>query len=428
MRQWVFVATVVVAAGGFVPTVCRSAVPSWTLVADAGNGLPSLPTGLGRTHLASDGANLYVTWENSFHLYPEAVAQVWKAPLATMQFVRMPSAGQALAVINGFAKSADGTMVAGGRNAQSGANNSTLPALEYFDTQRQVWVPSALSGAAGWPTPFMLSMTSAPNGDVWAGAKWSGLYYSKDNGRTFAFVDRDNGAQPAPNLNATGWVGDLMFLGNRLYTGSEATGLVYSDTPELSQTWLSADPNFRKATQSTPTVTTPGLEVGDLGNINALGAARDGSLIVVGFLSGASYLPGSVWHFDPQKLSTSLAANIPTNEFAFQGNGMSHVQTLPNGEMVLCGYHFPDVTHTDPGTVDDTGGCYRSVDNGASWSVFNQGLAYTDFGPISPDGVPFETNGSAGGLALVGSDLYLALANGRVYRYRTDHIFADTFE
>ena len=402
---------------------------TWTLWADASNGVPSLSGGtvsLGNAHLWIQNGNIYLAYFKGYLTNANSQAVVWVSSIANASFTPLPTTGQIIRTAYGLTVNDKDEPIVAGLNLDG---NPVSPKVSRFDHLQQAWVPATLSGGSNpsrivWPANLMNSITKAANGDIWAGGRWVGLYYSTDGGRSFFDVDRDYGTSASPNLNPTGWVADLAFdASGRLYTTSEATGLIYSDTPKQSNSWKSADPNFVKG--STP-ITTPGLIVGDLGNMYALGISNAGEVVMAGFASGASQ---SVWHFDPAALQTHPAIGIPDNEFFDQaGFGASHIVTAPNGQMFMMGYHFPDTAHVDSNTTDDTGGCYTSSDGGASWQEFNAGISFADYRVSASFFPTFESNGSAGGLAVDGNDVYVALANGRIYRYTTvpsDRIFSD---
>jgi len=296
------------------------------------------------------------------------------------------------------------------------------PIAFVLDKDSGQWIAATVSVPANLG---VFAMSRAPNGDIWFGAKWSRVYKSTDNGRSYSAIDDTakvtqsapcyypnvNGAQYdgaiyAINVDARGWV----------YAGTEGAGVIYSNDDGTS--WrpvdafacLAADP-----TQRNPA--SPMEPVSRSGNLGAIGFTKDNNPVWNGTQLFYYNWPSGIGFADLAAQTVAPVQGFP-QYFIYTGLQVSRIVTTRDGTLFLhsgTNGSFDPSPPPPPQQSQYSMGIYQSSD-GINWTQFNTGITSTN------DGL------SEGALAVDGYRVFTATTDGKVWFYDSgDGIFADGF-
>lgn len=273
----------------------------------------------------------------------------------------------------------------------------------------------------------VFAMARAPNGDLWFGAKWSRVYRSADGGRSYTAIDESplvqanapcyyptlsgnpgDGAIYSINVDSRGWV----------YAGTEGAGVVYSSDSGAS--WRPVDAFAcmpGNPTQHNPA--SPMEPVTRTGNTGAIGFTLQNNPVWNGTqLFSYNNWTSSIGYADLQTQTVLPATGFVTN-FIYLGLQVSRIVTSANGTLFLhSGANASFDPNPPPPPINSlySMGLYASGD-GVHWAQFNTGITSTNDG------------GSEGSLAVDGSRVFTATADGKVWYYDdTPTLFVSGFE
>jgi hypothetical protein len=285
------------------PNCAHAQTPTWQLWASG------LPGGYRpRIAVAPDHSIYYGLLSASAHgiLYKAGNALAPSGSFAAMPPIPYLSITNNIAALTTSANSEPVVGIFHGLAAQ----NLTDPIAFVFDGQQ--WITATVSVPANLG---VFAMARAPNGDLWFGAKWSRVYRSTDNGRSYTAIDEtalvaasapcyypaidgnpSDGAIYSINVDRRGWV----------YAGTEGAGVVYSSTMFLHSGPNAAfDPNPPPPPQTS--LYSMGLysssdgihwtqsNAGITGNNNG---GSEGSLAVDGNRVFTATSDGKIWYLD----------------------------------------------------------------------------------------------------------------------------------
>ncbi|GEM_PF-3430836 len=305
----------------------------------------------------------------------------------------------------------------------SAQGNLNDPIAFVYDWGANQWITAPVSVPANLG---VFAMARAPNGDIWFGAKWSRVYRSTDNGRSYTAIDESAlvaASAPCfyPTLGGVDADGAIYSINvdrhGRVYAGTETAGLVYSD--DNGATWKPADAFACLANDSSQRNPASPMEpLTRSGNLGAIGFTADDNVVWNG---------ANLWYFnalDPHWISSvafadmtaqtiTPAAGFVTN-FIYKGLQVSRIVTTAKGTLFL---HSGMNSSFDPNTPQSTTyslGIYRSPD-GVHWTAFNTGF-------------PNPNNGLAeGSLAVDGNRVFMAFGDGKIWYFDDDTLFFDGF-
>lgn len=298
------------------------------------------------------------------------------------------------------------------------------PIVFVFDNTTGQWITATVT------TPAILgafAMATAPNGDIWFGAKWSRIYHSTDGGRSYTAIDESplvaavapcsyptiygnnpsDGAIYSINVDRRGWV----------YAGTEGAGVVYSD--DRGATWKPVDAfacDPQNPTQHN--LASPMEPVTATGNTGAVGFTAANNPVWNGTdLYAYSNWPSSIGFADLAAQTVVPATGFLQN-FIFNGLQTEKIVTTANGWMFLhsgTNASFDPNPPPPPGHSTYSMGIYSSLD-GVHWTQFNTGISSNN------DGL------SEGSLAVDGNRVFTETSDGKVWYFDTDDtIFKDGF-
>jgi hypothetical protein len=304
------------------------------------------------------------------------------------------------------------------------SQNLNDPIAFVFDNTTGQWITASVN------VPALLgvfAMATAPNGDIWFGAKWSRIYHSTDAGRTYTAIDESalvaaaapcyypsiygnnpsDGAIYSINVDRRGWV----------YAGTEGAGVVYSD--DRGATWKPVDV-FPCDPQNPMkhNLASPMEPVTYTGNTGAVGFTGNNNLVWNGTnLYAYTNWPSSIGFADVASHTVVPATGFLQN---FINNGLQteRIVTTANGRMFLhsgTNANFDPNPPPPPGRSTYSMGIYTSTD-GVHWIQFNTGISSNN------DGL------SEGSLAVDGNRVFTETSDGNVWYFDTDDtIFKDGF-
>jgi hypothetical protein len=417
-------------------TRLSAATPDFALWADSSNGLPAVDINIKaipRPRLLADSTRhlLYFTGSGTWTAgvgwggLDDGIAfRVWRASLPAGQFELMPHSGAGKLAVYDMTLNTDGELVVAGADLGTGRGE-----VYRFDEATQQWRLSTYLGGASSPTLTMRAIRTAPDGTIWGGGQWFGLYRSTDGGRTFSVTNTGlpQTLLPAaffPSAHGSDNVGAIFSLDiaadGTLYAGTETSGVIHSTNGGAS--WDSIDPSYHG-------VYPPSLmDLGYLGNVMTLGVRNDGTLLANGYADPGA--PSGDWptigqalyHFDPAIGTDVVADSAPAFPPFFWNNQRSFRRfvTTANGASFFSMDRYPDLDFAG------AGGVYRSED-GSHWQPMNSGLVFPLFGSA-----PYRYTNSEGGIEVSGNTVYVATADAKIFRHdeagASDEIFPDGFD
>lgn len=344
---------------------------------------------------------------------------------STGSFAALPAVPYVTISNNIFAltTTANGEPVVGIFHNQA-AQNLTDPIAFVMDAASQQWIAATVTIPAQLG---VFAMARAPNGDIWFGAKWSRVYRSTDNGRSYTAINEtalvaasspcyyptiggnpSDGAIYSINVDRRGWV----------YAGTEGAGVIYSTDNGASWQPVDAfacDPN--NPTQHN--LASPMEPITHTGNTGAIGFTRDNNVV----WNGTNPYNYSNWSASIGYADVNAHVAGPVNGFVpfFIVNGLQTLKivTTESGTMFLhsgINNSFDPNPPPPPGTNLYSMGLYSSSD-GQNWTLAN-------------DGITSGNNGGAeGSLAVDGDRVFMATVNGKIWYLDTnDSIFSNGFE
>lgn len=303
--------------------------------------------------------------------------------------------------------------------------NLNDPIAFVFDNATNQWITSTVSIPAYLG---VFAMATAPNGDIWFGAKWSRVYHSTDQGRSFTAIDEspivqtvapcyyptiwahapNDGAIYSINVDRRGWI----------YAGTEGAGVVYSN--DRGTTWKPVDA-FACDPQNPMqhNLASPMEPVTHTGNTGAIGFTANNNLVWNG-TNLYAYTPqwnSSIGFADLTAQSVTQATGFLPS-FISNGLQTEKIVTTTNGTMFLhsgINASFDPNPPPPPGHSTYSMGIYMSID-GIHWTQFNAGITSNN------DGL------SEGSLAVDGNRVFTETSDGKVWYFDTnDLIFKDSF-
>jgi hypothetical protein len=413
-----------------------AATPDFALWADSSNGLPAVDIAvkaIQRPRLLADTERrvLYFTGSSTWWagqgwggVDDGSAFRVWRAALPANQFDLMPQAGAGKLSVYDMTLNADGELIVAGADVGTGRGE-----VYRFDNASQHWMLATYSGGSASPTLAMRAIRTAPDGTIWGGGQWFGLYKSTDGGRSFSVI---NTGLPQSLLPPTffpsahgssnaGAIFSLVIAGDgTIYAGTETSGVILSTNGGAS--WDSIDPGYHG-------VLAPSIgDLGYLNNVMTLGVRNDGTLLVNGFADTGA--PAGDWptigqalyHFDPASGTDVVADSLPAFPPYFWNNqrNFHRFVTTANGASFFSMDRYPDLDFAG------AGGVYRSED-GSHWQPMNGGLVFPLFGTV-----PYRYTNSEGGIEIDGDTVYVATADAKIFRHveagASDVIFSDDFD
>lgn len=245
-------------------------------------------------------------------------------------------------------------------------------------------------------------MARAPDGTLWAGAKWAYVYKSTDNGHSFTNIDESAIVKadfPCYYPSWSGYEYDGAIYGinvdrnGRVYAGTESAGMVYSDDAGIS--WQPAD--FHPCKDSDPaqkdsSSAMMALSIG--GNCSGIGFTADNKLVWCGANMWALGWQNELGLADFDNHTVSPFLGFPAYLIQL-GQQVSKIVTASNGQMFL---------HSGGNAMATGVGIYTSMD-GVHWTAFNNGITGQN------------DNQSQGSLAVDSNLVFMATHDGKVWRY-----------
>ena len=274
----------------------------------------------------------------------------------------------------------------------------TDPWLFRFDEAIQLW-DTAIANLN--PNLGCDAIARSSNGTIYAATKWSYIYKSTDDGKTFQRIDDTQSVQAEypcyyPTYNGSQYNGGIFSIhvdGNgRVYAGTETAGVIYSD--DEGQTWHPADFFACLPADSTMKDTmSPMIALAKSGNVGGLGFTKDNQLVWTGANLWALNWKNGMGYADLDEHTVQEVQGLP--DYLVQvGQQVSKIVTTDNGQMFF---------HAGNSNVGPTG-IYTSWD-GIHWSLFNDGITGMN------DGL------SQGSLAVDGNKVFMATHDGKVWVY-----------
>lgn len=281
-------------------------------------------------------------------------------------------------------------------------SNSMEPWIFRFDNQTQTWIAATSDKI---PTLGSYAMKLSKNGTIWVGAKWSYVYKSTDNGKTFVSIDETpiiKSKYPCYYPSWTGYDYDAAIYGinvdnnGRVYAGSESAGIIYSDDEGI--TWHPAD--YHPCKDNNPNQKDSNSSMKPLsysGNVGGLGFTKDNNLVFTG---------GSLWTFnwrnslafaDMKSHKVVGAVGLP-DYISTVGQQITKIVTASNDQMFL---------HSGGSATMSGIGIYTSFD-GIKWSQFNNGITGVNIGQAQ------------GSLAVDSNKVFMATIDGKVWMYEVE--------
>jgi hypothetical protein len=330
-----------------------------------------------------------------------------------------PKPGNSIANVFSMTTSEAGEPIVGLISAANGAPGA--PKLFRYDAAQKQWVapPIHVAGSntpAPPPPQAMYRLGRAPDGTIWGGGQWSGVYRSTDGGHSFSFLDESAlVAKSAPGIfptrsgspNDGALYGLVIAADGTVYFGTETNGVVR--TSDGGATWSLLDKDYLNPASGLAAAT-------QAGNVAGVGLAPGGNVVIQGTISGVAP-PGidtgaRLFLVNPATQTMEVATGFP--DYFFSGQDVHTILTTASGLMIFnSGRNFTPAGQTtnygNPLTwAVDTGGVYASTD-GRAWTLLNAGL--TSAGTFM-----FRSGGPANPAAL-GDDVYLATTDGKIWRY-----------
>lgn len=290
-------------------------------------------------------------------------------------------------------------------------NNTEEPFLFHFDKTIGEWRSCSVDLL---PNLGAFCSARASNGTIWVGTKWSYVYKSTDEGRTFLRIDESpkvkekypcyyptyagiasDGAVYSVNVDAN----------NRVYVGTECAGIVYSD--DEGATWHPANKfsclhndNSKKDTLGSMYPLTRA------GNVGAIGITHENNVVFNGV---------DLWHFNWKNNIgyADLVNDVVTEvsglpEYSITaGLQVSKIVTTENGVMFL---------HSGSNSSQkDKVGIYISR-NGKIWQRFDTGIKGADIPQCQ------------GSLAVDGNVVFMATVDGKIWRFDASELTTNTIQ
>jgi hypothetical protein len=278
------------------------------------------------------------------------------------------------------------------------------PWLFRFDKIKNQWIVCNVDKS---PALGAFCMAHSKNGSIWVGAKWSWVYKSVDDGRSFKYINENISLKNNHPCYYPSWInvdndgaiyGVNVDANDRVYLGTESAGVVYSD--DDGNSWIAADAFICNSLL-------PGLKDSNSilkplsfsGNVSGLGFTADQKLIWTGI---------SIWNFgwknaigcaDLKTNTIYQAIGLPDYLVQY-GQQISKIVTTTNGRLFF---------HSGTSNGATGIGIYTSVD-GIHWNSLNQGITGLNDGQ------------SQGSLAVDDNQVYFATHDGKVWKYNADSI------
>lgn len=239
------------------------------------------------------------------------------------------------------------------------------------------------------------------DGIIYAGAKWSYIYKSIDDGRTFVRIDDSYAVKSEypcyyPSYNGSDYNGAIFTINvdnnGRVYAGTETAGVIYSD--DEGAHWHPADFYACLTSDSTMKDTTsPMIACAKSGNVGGIGFTKENQLVWTGANLWALNWKNAMGFADMDLHTAQEVEGLP--DYLVQvGQQVSKIVTTDNGQLFF---------HAGNSNVGPTG-IYTSWD-GIHWSLFNDGITGMN------DGL------SQGSLAVDGNKVFMATHDGKVWMY-----------
>lgn len=386
---------------------------AWTLWADG------LPSGVSASIAISDQRDIFYSL-----LAPQMDGNgtIYRASLDDPQFTAMPTyplpvPQEATSYNNVLAMTtnARGEPIVG--LSINGNWINTDPLLMTWDADAGAWLAAEIVPAEALCNKNIFKMARAPNGDVWATCQWHGAYRSRDDGRSFEYIDVSKLVEASvpsyfPTLaNGSLDLGALFGLAIRpdgiIVIGSESGGAVHSrDDGATWQPldWAPTDPMSSMARAT------------NMGNVAGIGVLPDGRILVQGGDGHGPYPPEGtlgLYAFDLDAHTTAQATGFP--DYLLAGLTTGQIVTTASGAVFL---------HTGHDRIDENtgepafGGIARSSD-GLAWTLDNDGI--DEIVKVANmekwiDGLGRANNHP---FAVDGGDIYVVTKTGKIFMQST---------
>lgn len=273
------------------------------------------------------------------------------------------------------------------------------PWIFRFDVATQQWDTAVCNFYANLGCD---AFARSKEGIIYAGAKWSYIYKSTDDGRTFEKIDDTQSVQSQypcyyPTYNGSQYNGAIFTVnvdGNgRVYAGTETAGVIYSDDEGV--TWHPADFFACQPSDSTMKDTmSPMIACSKSGNVGGIGFTKDNQLVWTGANLWALNWKNAMGFADLDNHTAQEVEGLP--DYLIQvGQQVSKIVTTANGQMFF---------HSGSANGATQIGIYTSWD-GIHWSLFNDGITGQNDGQ------------SQGSLAVDGNKVFMATHDGKVWMY-----------
>lgn len=273
------------------------------------------------------------------------------------------------------------------------------PWLFIFNPSKQSWDTSK---ADATPSLGGQCIVTSKNGTIFVSTRWAYIYKSLDHGKTFKAIDETKLLQADypcyyPSfLNGSSNNGSIFSMNidhnNRLYAGTETSGLIFSDDEGF--TWHPADLFACTSNKYIYDTLSPMSPLSKSGNVAGIGFTKDNNVIWSGT---------DMWYYGwKNKLAfanmkdsiTYQVQGIP--DYLIQtGQQISKIVTTSNGTIFL---------HSGSSNGTGTVGIYKSKD-GINWELFNNGITGQNDGQ------------SQGSLAVDGNNVFMATRDGKIWIY-----------
>jgi hypothetical protein len=280
------------------------------------------------------------------------------------------------------------------------------PWIFRFDLTTQQWDTSVSNYNANLGCDAFARST---NGIIYAGAKWSYIYKSIDDGRTFERIDDSHAVKSEypcyyPTYNGSDYNGAIFSINvdnnGRVYAGTETAGVIYSD--DEGDHWHPVD--FFACLSSDSTLkdtTSPMIACAKSGNVGGIGFTKDNQLVWTGANLWALHWKNAMGYADLDAHVAQEVEGLP--DYLVQvGQQVSKIVTTDNGQMFF---------HAGNSNVTPTG-IYTSWD-GIHWTLFNDGITGMN------DGL------SQGSLAVDGNKVFMATHDGKVWMYEDTTLISE---